>query len=408
MAFLRKLVRGAQVYQQSRGGNIAVVTALLGLPLLMIAGYALDYNRSYSYDDGLASAIDTAALASVIPANLTDIEREAFAQEVFDKNYMDGLPVKLDITATRERVDITAKASVDTMFGGIIGKDTIGISESTAAVLTTSDVVCVLALDTVGTDAIIFEGNSTFKAPNCSIQSNSVSSRALYAKSKSIPVAKSFCTYGGYSGTFSPESRAHCTPIGDPYANVPVPISGSCDANNLAISAGTVTLNPGTYCGGISITEATVNFAPGTYIIENGPLLLLTNSVTKGTGVTFVFKGVGTFLQTIAASKIDLTAPDSGTYKGLVFFQDPDASKYETNRLNGGAYVRFVGTLYFPTQNIVLGGNGDIGSLSPATAYIAHRIQIGQSSQVEVHVNHEEGGVPPLLPRSDEGARLVK
>ena len=137
-------------YLRNEGGQIAVITAMVGIPLILAAGYAMDISMAVSKKAHVSAALDMAALSAVIPDNMSDIEREAYAQEVFDKNYVGGVPVTLSIAATRERVDILAEAYVPSFFGGIIGVDNITVKEESAAVLTKSDVVCVLALDPTG------------------------------------------------------------------------------------------------------------------------------------------------------------------------------------------------------------------------------------------------------------------
>jgi len=47
-------------------------------------------------------------------------------------------------------------------------------------------------------------------------------------------------------------------------------------------------------------------------------------------------------------------------------------------------------------------------SAAPATSFIAHNILFSGEAKVNVNVDHEKGGVPPIMPRSDEGARLVQ
>ncbi|WP_371396399.1 hypothetical protein [Fretibacter rubidus] len=48
-----------------------------------------------------------------------------------------------------------------------------------------------------------------------------------------------------------------------------------------------------------------------------------------------------------------------------------------------------------------------MASKSPATSLIAKSVHFTDKSSVVVRVNHEEGGIPPQIPRSDAGARLL-
>ncbi|MBL4869462.1 MAG: hypothetical protein JKX72_00770 [Robiginitomaculum sp.] len=108
-------------YKRNEAGQFALITAFLGLPLVIVCGFAVDINRVVSKKVDISSALDAAALASVIPANLTVAERESFARKVFAENYFGDVPVELEIDASRTLVKIVGTSAVPTTFGGIIG-----------------------------------------------------------------------------------------------------------------------------------------------------------------------------------------------------------------------------------------------------------------------------------------------
>ena len=79
----------------------------------------------------------------------------------------------------------------------------------------------------------------------------------------------------------------------DPLAYVPAPPVGPCLATNLQIDAPAApqTLQPGTYCGGLEISQTAYNVVtlnPGTYVIA-GNLTFQNDVRVAGTGVTFYF-----------------------------------------------------------------------------------------------------------------------
>ncbi len=93
--------------------------------------------------------------------------------------------------------------------------------------------------------------------------------------------------------------------------------------------ANTITLSPGVYQGGISITgAANVTFNPGMYILAGGGFTVSNSAaVIKGTGVTFynTTGPSGTGFEPFAisgATSSSLSAPTTGTYKGILFFTD--------------------------------------------------------------------------------------
>lgn len=108
-------------------------------------------------------------------------------------------------------------------------------------------------------------------------------------------------------------------------------------------------------------------------------------------------------------------APKDGPYAGLAFMQDVDKLRRVTGRFpdgesyfHRGSNIRIVGTAYLPTQKISFEGGSLYASQAPATSFIDYNIIIGDGSYISVSVDHEKAGVPPILPRSDDGARLSK
>ncbi|MCF6220838.1 MAG: pilus assembly protein TadG-related protein [Robiginitomaculum sp.] len=434
----------AQKYRVDVQGQFAVISALIGLPLLLVGAAAVDINRVHSQNSGVGAAIDAAALAAVIPDNMSKAERYAYAQSVFDRNYIGRDAVSLDISGGRERVDIVATSQVPTTISGILGIDYINVVEETAAVLTRSDTVCVLALDPSGERAIEFSDRAAFNAPACSVQVNSTSPFAMVSGVVTPPKAKSFCVVGIAQGDYNPYVKNACTPIADPYANLPVPVDGACVevstlrrvtgmgrgmgiamGRGLGLGRGVGTediiedntvMRPGTYCNGLDIRGRNVTFPPGTYIVKGGKFRVREQSEVDGQDVTFVLKGEGASLSIESDSQLSLKAPMTGTYAGLVFYQIPENPAVgrkpdfptDTSTITSGGGLSIVGTAYFPSQELSISSDSPVASQSPATSFIAYRLKFSGRSNTQVRVDHETGGIPPLLPRSDDGARLVK
>ncbi len=436
-------------YLRNEDGQFAVVTAMVGIPLIMVAGYSLDINHAVSKKANIQAALDTAALASVIPDNLTVSERETFAQDVFNKNYLGNIPTTLKLSVSRERVDIIGTATVPTLFGGIIGMDSVTVGGKSSAVLTKSDTVCVLALDPTGERAIEFKNQAIYNSPACSVQVNSTNNLAVVSDVVVPPVAKTFCTAGLSRGQFKPYIKHACSPIADPYKDLQIPEpASSCDSNRLVeitgnnISAGSIsvlesqlatstngeaviptgsTLSPGVYCKGLSINGADVTLLPGVYHVW-GNLDIGSFAAVYGDRVTIILKGTKNRLIIRDGAQVSLRAPETGLTAGLVFWQThldfwtyvlgretkPPKGVTAVSEISSGGGLKIIGTAYFPNHELLISSNSPVASQSPATSFIAYRLKFAGKSNTQVHVDHEAGGIPPMLPRSDEGARLVK
>lgn len=167
--------------------------------------------------------------------------------------------------------------------------------------------------------------------------------------------------------------------------------NGSPSAVTVSLLAN-VTFKPGVYCGGITILAAVatnVTFKPGTYILRDNTVKVLGIPVTNGglnititaltaitgNGVTFYNEGntttpassVGGFSVTAAAvaglSQFALTAPTTGNYGGILFWQAPGVTTTGTFIAPGALTAQqFSGIIYEPsamvsyTVNAISGG----------------------------------------------------
>jgi hypothetical protein len=135
--------------------------------------------------------------------------------------------------------------------------------------------------------------------------------------------------------------------VPDPYGNVPSPSVGACQA-------ATNPMNPGTYCGGLTL-QGTTTLNSGVYVINGGVLKINAGANITGTGVTF-FLTNGATLSINGNATLHLTAPTSGAYSGLVFYGDRTQAD-AVNTINGDASSTITGAIYFPSQQVRFLGN---------------------------------------------------
>src|SRR5207244_12344798 len=86
---------------------------------------------------------------------------------------------------------------------------------------------------------------------------------------------------GGVGSTsgFTPAPVTGATPEPDPFASVQPPTYSGCDHSGLVkVHNATTTLNPGTYCAGITIdASSNATFNPGLYIVRGGDIKVTGN-----------------------------------------------------------------------------------------------------------------------------------
>ena len=158
---------------------------------------------------------------------------------------------------------------------------------------------CVYALDQTASKALNVNGAIIINAPSCGVVVDSSSSTALSFSGSGSFTAKYFDVVGGYTTSgavsFTPTPTTKSTYQSNPLTFLVPPVSTACNYTNFSVTTGSSTLNPGTYCNGITISGATnVTFNPGTYILMGGGLNVTGASILKGTGVTFFLtQGLG-------------------------------------------------------------------------------------------------------------------
>ena len=144
----------------------------------------------------------------------------------------------------------------------------------------------------------------------------------------------------------SPNPLVRVPPVADPFADLQAPpMTGCTYTNPVSISGRKTALSPGIYCGGIVLSGgANVTFNPGLYRIKNG--LTISASAASGKGVTFYIDSGKTTISG-GSSVVQFSAPTSGPWEGILFFQNRTNVSKAT--FSGGGSLKLEGVLYFPS-----------------------------------------------------------
>jgi Flp pilus assembly protein TadG len=296
----------------------------------------------YARDNGFgATASDTVTLsypATVSGATLASVTVPAFA-----------------VTVQR-----TLNNSLIRFAGG--GAQTTISAKATAGITGTSSTYCLIALSSSLPYAFAATYGSNVSASGCGIAvDSSYSPDALQILSSTV-TASVIDVVGAaqVSGsTVSPTPVTGHAAVSDPLASLPAPTVGSCATHpSLTTPASNTTLTPGTYCGGIYIGNNVNNitFSSGIYIMNGGGISLNQATVTAN-GVMFYLTGTNATYESVAVGNnlnATMSAPTSGTYEGILFFQDRSIAYSTSNGavFTNGVSMNMSGTLYFPTTGV--------------------------------------------------------
>ncbi len=253
-------------------------------------------------------------------------------------------------------------------------------TQSIAGVTIIPNSSCVYVLDTSATSAALgISGATTLTTTGCGVYVNSSHSSAISLTGSSHIVASQVTERGSYSlggtSSISPSPVTGAPAVTDPFLNIPAPaVPNSCwgstattpyslgNSNTATIYPSTDTVNSGVFCGGITVNgSATLTMSPGIYYLNGGGFTISNQGTVNGTGVTIYMtalygKSPGP-MQIIGNGIANLSAQASGTYQGILFYQDRTASVSGTaNQIGNSATLNTTGTLYFPQTKLLLSG----------------------------------------------------
>jgi Flp pilus assembly protein TadG len=355
-------------------GAVLVIVAIV-LPVIMIMGaIVIDLGHLFTVRTQLQATADAAALAAVGRLGSGTTQARAAAVEYAAHNYP-GSPVvaTTDIVLGRwsggtfspnvtptNAVRVTARRStansnpVPLFLGGFVGKQFSDVSASAVAVFAPagSGSPCVLSMAQGGKQGFRLEANARVDAPNCWFHTNNVSTTAAGSEEAVFVGAGTALlrtlrttAVGDKFKIDPPTTRANPYPtpnsdyVEDPLASLPAPnTSGSCQFPTDGKIKTNGTLQPGVYCKGMEFaSNVQVTLSPGTYIVK-GPFTTSGGSNVVGHGVTIFLTcsnfpcgqatptcragNAGETINIGSTSRVELTAPTSGPYRGIVFFQD--------------------------------------------------------------------------------------
>jgi hypothetical protein len=251
---------------------------------------------------------------------------------------------------------------------------------------------CALALDASVSAALTADGASSIVVmTNCGVAANSSSASAMQGDNNAsvtanwLNVVGSGTQNGGATFNISGAIRTGGTAIANPYAaRVPI-TTGTCLGSNAGVrsTAGTLTLSPNVYCGnGInaSANGANIVLNPGTYIIRDADFRASANSSISGTGVTILLTTTGTGANVGrvvigGGAVINLRAPTTGTFSGMLFFQDirkPTGGATTESTIDSTGSITLNGAVYFP--NTTLHFSTGTSTASICTQVLARRV----------------------------------
>jgi hypothetical protein len=390
--------------------------------LVAFLGLALDASYMYFHKRTMQTAADAGAYAGALEKLRGTVDvTSAVKKDTSLNGFTDGTnsvavtvnspPLSGSKTGDANFVEVIVTHAQPTWFMQMLSFNSITVKARAVAGIGNTSNGCVYALnrDSSNSNNGFFANGTTNSSFSCGVYSNS-NFRAVGGACVVTPTVNYTNTYNNQSGgtDCGPGNVGQGVPIDDPLVNkFSIPSYSSCTATNFKVNNGTtVTIPPGTYCGGIAITGSVQNivFSPGQFILVGGGLSVNGGANVSGNGVTFFNTYPGTQTNKYSGISINgngtvnLSAPTTGTYEGLLMYQDPRVTWAANNGSTvQGANAVYDGIIYFPTTDLQYSGS----STTSATGTDGYTMLIGYDIKINgnAKVNSDYsalGGVNPL------------
>ncbi|GGK20068.1 TadE/TadG family type IV pilus assembly protein [Salinarimonas ramus] len=353
-------------------GSVALMLALVLVPLVGVAGAAVDYTRTTNARTQIQAALDAAVLAGA----RADGDAIAAAQRAFDTSDVPGATgvVGRFSLGADGRVIGQASFSVPTTFLSVLGMRAVDAGVDAEAIRGTDAGPCILVLDETSPQPFLVNSGADVRAPRCEIHVRGTRNPAAILNARAQLDVARLCIAGRRiidNGAGVSRVELGCEAASDTYgARMPTPSVGACDYSNGNYNGGAVTLSPGVYCGWHNFNGApTVTLEPGLYVVRDGGWNV-NGGVWRGEGVTFYFPSTAK-IQFNSAMDVDLSAPTSGNTAGILFFEAPGLSRSQFI-LNGSIANDLDGLIYLPSRELVMNATSRIAS--DAITIVADRV----------------------------------
>lgn len=271
---------------------------------------------------------------------------------------------------------------------------TAGITSSGGS----TDSPCIYVLSPHGTDAFNLGNGAQVTTSSCGVYVNSDASTAMLVNGGAKLSSDSVKIVGGYQtnngAKISSVPSTGVAVAADPFANLPAPPTPSgCSSGSFTNWQPTAyTLSAGCYNGFSVGNGMSAVMSPGTYVVNGGTFSIQGGSSLTTTGGVMVYLTNGATVNIANGANVTMTAQSSGTWEGVLFYQDRTMTSPNPSTFAGGASMNLSGALYFPNSllNVDNGSAAQVAALIVASVNFqggAHFKQASSQSQTGLQVS---------------------
>lgn len=253
---------------------------------------------------------------------------------------------------------------------------------------------CVITLDPTADGSLTGSGGATLTS-GCGVFVNSNSNSAINLNGGgTITTTGTARTQivGNCNGcaSISPAPQTGVATATDPFADLTPPSYSGCNDSGNAVNLGShdkKTISPGVFCSGFIVgAQSELTLSPGTYVVKNG-ISIGGQATLKGTGVSIYIQSGG--ISMAGGATVNLSAPTSGSWQGILFYQDRADTADST--LVGGTGQLMNGVLYFPKSHLTYTGGSS--TTATATTIVSNTLSLVGNSSISAAATTQFTGV---------------
>jgi len=390
----------------SEKGQALILIALAVIGIFGMTALAVDGGAALLDRRNAQSAADSAALAAALAKiNSTDWIAKGLLQAEINGYQNDGEsntvhihcpPEDEQYAGDDEYMEVIIESSVQTSFGRVLGVNTVHnqvkaithVTPAKVAPLYSGAAMVALKPDgrgafrSHGTNSTVLTGSGIFVNSKDSCAFEQVGNSVINTPS-GIQIVGDACLHGSVTPANSITSGA--SPVAYPPANLPP--EPTC--TRAAIQSDD-TLSPGSWSGTFPPSGVT-HLQPGTYCVD-GMFMVNAHDTLIGNEVLIYMHSGNVHWD--GNAQINLTAPHSGPYAGLLIYMP--MSNDEGMIINGNSDSSFVGTFLAPASDVQI--NGTAGSEGYHSQVIGYTIDLIGTADMLVDYDQNENLVVSFLP----------
>lgn len=398
-SWLRRLLR-------SERGNVLVIGATT-IPLIIGAGaVGLDTIQYSLWKRQLQRAADSGALAGAralaqqrpVPAAVTYDLQLNNEVPLLGAAIIEPPPTAGSFAGNPRAVRVILNSQQTLPFWSFFTNSSPSLQAVATAAIVRVGRFCMVSLEEGTAPGINVTGNAELNL-GCGMATNSRATQAISATGSSRITSNPITAVGGITPsdhfTGATEFNPYASEQTDPLAALPDPVrpAGACPSLTVQPNQ-TETISPGCYAG--MTLRGNVTLEPGTYFIDGGSFDASSQAVITCNGCTIILSSSNAVsnpasiagLEINGGAQLNMSAPQSGTYAGVLFYQDRRAPLLNDIRINGHASGSLNGAMYLPRAELRM--NGSSGMNTQCFQLVARRLNF--SGSMDIQNNCPPGG----------------